>query len=363
MLAFATQVVLGQRKAPTIYTDPQSYIGVAAGLLEHGVFAKAFVPAGQTPVPGRVYAPGYPASIAALAMLDPHLADGVRCLATLRGNCALASPVRSLIVVQALFGAAALAFAYFIARALSGSTGLATLTALLTFIMGRFAEFVGLIGPYGLLPALALAFCLALLMAHRRASTTLAALAGLILGALALFEIYYAALWLLAPLLFLWAERSRNKPRWGFAVRAAAVIVLATGLVIGPWMARNYVVFGDVALTGAGTETNDFAERVAYNSVHGRQLLIGMFYWLPGVGDLSGLFLPRDSTRKFDGYYEGSLLLEARRIINTSVPAPGETLYAHLFHNYVLADLASYAVTCLLMIERGLRATARQPAP
>ena len=77
------------------------------------------------------------------------------------------------------------------------------------------------------MPELALTFCALLFIAHRRRSILAAALAGLMLGVLALLEVYYAALVALAPLLLVWAESSRGEPRRRFGLGAAATLALA----------------------------------------------------------------------------------------------------------------------------------------
>lgn len=355
--AFLLQVSAALRKAPPVAGNPGSYIAAAAGILEHGMFADAFVPGSpDPPAPGRYLAPGYPAFIALAGILDPQVATALECPAARWADCAPKSAFISLFAMQALAGLATLAFAYFIARALSGSTGLAALATLLTFIMGRFTEFAGLIMPYAILPALALGLCLALVTTHMRRSIALAALSGLLVGVLALVEIYYAALWLLAPVLLLGAERSRAQPGWRFASRAAGMLVLTAGLVIGPWMARNFVLFGDARLTD-GMETKHFAERVAYNAVGGRDMLVGAFFWLPAIGDLSGLFLPRAATVKFDVYYHGSLLMEAPRILAAHSGTDEIGPFARLVRIYVSGDPGGYAMSTALLIERGMRAT------
>ena len=95
---------------------------------------------------------------------------------------------------------------------------------------------------------LALALCAALLLTLRRRSLAMAAIGGLLIGGLALVEVYYVALWLLAPALLMCAEYGAAKPNWKFAAGAAAMLVTTAGLVLSPWMARNYALFGDAAL-------------------------------------------------------------------------------------------------------------------
>jgi short-subunit dehydrogenase len=355
-LAFALQVGFGLRRTPAVDDDPGSYIGVAAGLLQHGVFARAFVPGREAPASGRYLAPGYPAVIAAVAILDTRLAHGIQCLMARQADCLRGNPFRALLVLQTLAGLAALALAYFLARALSGSSGIATLVTLLTFSMSHLPEFSGLVLPYAILAALVLSFCAALLCAHQRRSRVTAAVGGLLVGVLSLVEVYYAALCILAPLLLVCAERTRAKPSWRFAAGASAALVIAAGLVLAPWMARNYALFGDIALTD-GVEARHFAERIAYNGVRGRELLEGLFCWLPGIGDLSVLFSPPETIRKFSVYLQGSLLREADRILTANPPVAGEGQFMRLLEVYVLGDPAGYARSSVLLLERGLRAT------
>ena len=127
-------------------------------------------------------------------------------------------------------------------------------------------------------------------------------------------------------LLLLAAERWRAVPQWRFGIGAAAAFAVAGGLVIAPWMARNYVLFGDVALV-QGTEAELLAERIAYNSLSAGELLAGLFCWLPGIGDLSSLVLPAGTRRKFDVYHDGSLLQEGARLFASThtakVPGSG----------------------------------------
>ena len=137
---------------------------------------------------------------------------------------------------------------------------------------------------------------------------------------LALFEVHYALLLVPVALLLLAAERWRAMPQWRFGFGAAALFAVAGGLAIAPWMARNYVLFGDIALV-QGTEARLLAERIAYNSLSAGELLAGLFCWLPGIGDLSSLVLPAETQRKFDVYRDGSLLQDGARLFATTYTA------------------------------------------
>jgi 4-amino-4-deoxy-L-arabinose transferase-like glycosyltransferase len=309
------QVCALPRKAPHV---DGAVVGIAASLLDHGVHANAPEPGSTAkPAPSRSMAPGYPALVAAVATLDARMAQSLRCLAAGQAGCLERNSLRALLVLNTLAGLIALALACFLARELSGSAEIAGLTTLLMFIMGRFADLVGSMSPYPIVLMLALGVCALLVVAHRRSSLPVAALGGLALGVLALFEVYYALVLMPVALLLLAAERWRALPQWRFGFGAAVIFAVAGGLVIAPWMARNYVLFGDAALV-QGTEARMLAERIAYNSLSAGELLAGLFCWLPGIGDLSSLVLPAGTWRKFEVYHDGSLLLEGARLFATT---------------------------------------------
>ena len=177
---------------------------------------------------------------------------------------------------------------------------------------------------------------------------------------LALFEVHYALASVPVALLLLAAERWRAMPQWRFGGRRRCTVGYRRSLAIAPWMARNYVLFGDIALV-QGTEARLLAERIAYNSLSAGELL-AVFCWLPGIGDLSSLLLPAETQRKFDVYRDGSLLQGSVRIFATThtakVPGSGSEGQAwYLLHTYVFADPLSHAASSLLLALRGLRAT------
>ena len=358
-VVFVLQVCALPRKIP--HADG-AVVGIAVSLLDYGIHANAPEPGSTAkPAPSRSMAPGYPTLVAAVAALDTSMAQSLRCLAAGQADCLERNSLRALLVLDTLAGLIALALACFLARELSGSAEIAGLTTLLMFIMGRFADLVGGMSPYPIVLMLTLGVCALLVVAHRRASLPAAALAGLALGILALFEVHYALLLVPVALLLLAAERWRAMPQWRFGVGAAALFAVAGGLAIAPWMARNYVLFGDIALV-QGTEARLLAERIAYNSLSAGELLAGLFCWLPGIGDLSSLVLPAETQRKFDVYRDGSLLQDGARIFATTytakVPGSGSEGQAwYLLHAYVFADPLSHAASSLLLALRGLRTT------
>jgi hypothetical protein len=338
--------------------DQHHIIGMAATLLDHGVYADTFAPSGSTPVPGRSMAPLYPALIAALARLDGRLARGIRCLALDRVGCLMPSPLLSLIVLQTLAGCLALALACFVAHKLSGSVEIAGLTTLLLFLMGDFAQFARLVVPQSLVMLLGLALCALLLVARTRRSMLAFAMSGLIIGALGLLDVHYAPLALLAPIALVVAERWREQPDFMRAAAGAAVLAISAGLALAPWMVRNYVLLGDAALT-QGTETALLAQRLAYNGLSGGELLAGLICWMPGIGEpLSKLVLSAETARKFGLYYDGSILNEGARVLAAAQAAGASgSQFWWLLQTHAAGDPVGYAASSVLLILRGLGAT------
>jgi len=355
-VALALQVYALAHDRP-LASHEQHVIDIAATLLDHGVYADGFV-ANTTPTPGRSIAPGYPAVIAALARLDGRLATGIRCLAAERAACRMHGPLLSLIVLQALMGITALGLAHFIAHRLSGSAEIAGLATLLLFVMGDFGKFARLVMPQLLVMVLAVAFCALLLVARTRRSMLAFAIGGVTAGILGLVDVYYAALALLAPIALIVGERWREQPDFRHAAAGAAMLAIGAVGVLGPWMGRNVLLFGDAALT-QGPETVLLAQRFAYNALSGGELLAGVVCWIPGIGEaLSGLVVPAETARKFGLYYPGSLLHEGERILAAARAAGADRdPFWWLLQTHALGDPLRYAASSLLLAWRGLSAS------
>jgi hypothetical protein len=75
------------------------------------------------------------------------------------------------------------------------------------------------------------------------------------------------------------------------------------------------------------------------------------------LGDLFGLILPADTTRKFDAYYKGSLLLESGRLLDATPATSDASQFRRLLEVYAVGKPAEYAVTTALLLVRGLRST------
>lgn len=351
------QVSLSSQGPPTGY-DALRFIEIAASLHDHGVYADPQPLGAKAPPPGRYVAPAYPALIAALAHIDKRTADNLRCLARQGARCASALPFHGLIALQVAACLLALALAYATARAMSGSAEVAALTTVVMFIMGDLAKFAAAVTPVPIVLAATVLFITLVVAAHMRRSVTAAAGAGLALGALALLDVYYIALGLLAPALFIVAERLRAHTSLRFALVGAAAIALGSTLLIAPWMTRNLIQFGDIVPTN-GMEAILLAQRLAYNAVAPGEWLGGVVRWLPGIGEgLSPLFTDPRTAAKFALYYPGSLLNEGERLLaEAQAAATDRAPFQQLLATHIAAEPARYLISTPPLILRGLGAT------
>jgi hypothetical protein len=293
-----------------------------------------------------------------LAYIDKRTADNMRCLARQGAQCASARPLHNLIALQIAACLLALALAYATARAMSGSEEVAALTTVVMFIMGDLAKFASGVTPVPIVLAATMLFIALLVAAHMRRSVAAAAGAGLALGALALLDVYYIALALVAPALFVLAERLRTQSSLRSALMGAAAIALGSALLIAPWIARSFIRFRDFAPTN-GMETILLAQRLAYNAVAPGEWLGGLVRWLPGIGEgLSPLFIDPRTAAKFALYYPGSLLNEGERLLTEAqAAAAGRPPFWQLVATHVTAQPARYLLSTPPLVLRGLGAT------
>ena len=272
--------------------DQSFYLTIAYDLLHHGTFSNGvFDTIDSTrapPPPGMFFAPLYPLTVAAVAAIDPRFRRTLDC--TIDANekhrpledCEIYA--RPLHLAHALFitlGVVAIALtgeaifasaAVFHVAALLAAAGIAVEANLLSYLMTESLAF----GVFSL-------FGLALVRALQSGRWQSWALAGLAAGFASLARPPYL---LMIPLgLVLLAVHARwIAPRGLRSVAAAPVaFVLAAGLVLAPWMARNIISLGKAGFTeeyGAAT----LIERLAFNTMRVQEFALAFPYCVPVVG-------------------------------------------------------------------------------
>ena len=301
--------------------DQLFYVTIAADLDRHGVFSNGVLgkpesPDGR-PRPGMFFGPLYPALVFAAMRLDPRFAASVNCAleaSTGKKNAAdcevYARPMHILHALLLSFGVLAVAFS---AHVLLGpgpffptAGALATLALLwdaelFSFVMTESASF-----------ALYSVAAAALVAAWSCGRPRAFAAAGLLFGALCLLRPSFAILLPVCVLLTVLAPYAFDAMAGARAWRLAAVLALASTLVVVPWMMRNAVTLGKFGLT---EEYGSAAliERFAFNTMTPREYALAFPYCLPAVGPgLVGRLFGALSVARFEWNTEQSFFAQGR---------------------------------------------------
>jgi len=315
----ALALAITSRPKRMVDFDQTFYLTVAYDIVHHQVFSNGIFDdvdsTAATPPPGMFFSPLYPWLLAAAMKLDPRFGRAIDC--TIEANekkrdlstCEIYPwPMH---LLHALFlTAAVLAIAYaaeiivsprlFYPAAILATLAFAAEAELFSYLM---TESVWV----SLYSVLMTAFIVALKSWRRRDF----AIAGLILGALCLTRVSFLAI---APVLIgivLLYARSRL-PRWRGAAGHAAALALALIVVMTPWVARNAVSLGRVALSEEyGSAT--LVERFAFNDMRTHEFVLAFPYCVPTVGPaVVGTLFGADAMRRFEWDQPGSFFAVGR---------------------------------------------------
>ncbi len=335
--------------------DAVQYAKFASALIEDGVFAGA-----PGAPPQMVAAPRYPASVAAVASLDPDLAPTLTCVIDIQATCDL-SGLTGLFMVQAGIAALTALFVFLAGWRLTGSPATAWLALLIGLASKVFSEYASQI----LTEILAFFFLhlfgwlLVRLLTSEGRTRTICVLAGLALGAATLVRPAYLYLaYFMVPALFaLLLLIARRPPR--AAVLCCGLLIAGTAAALTPWVLRNYLTF-DVAAISSGYGDRILAERLAYNLMTSREWAISFIYWLPDFGDSAAawLFDRADYIRlSFDdpsSFYmmgRGSFFTDLRSEAHSQAPTDPA---GYLLKTYVWDDLATHVSVTIALAWRGM---------
>jgi len=294
--------------------DQSFYLTIAYDLTRHHVFSNGvFDDVDSTitaPPPGMFFSPLYPWLLTAVMKIDPRFAATVAC--TIEANekkrelstCEIyARPMQFIHALLLALGVLAIARAgelitddarVFYGSALLATVALALEADLFSYLMTESLWF-------SLYSLVILAVVMALKGARIRDFLT----AGAILGLLCLARPSFLVL---APVLvgvILAYGRWFTSRRRGWLVRAASFVV-ASAVMIAPWLARNYLVVGKLGLTEEyGSAT--LIERFAFNDMTLREGVLAFPSCIPLVGPavVGRLFGP-ETMRRFQWNEPGS---------------------------------------------------------
>jgi 4-amino-4-deoxy-L-arabinose transferase-like glycosyltransferase len=293
-IVFAVAIMAEPSKRLTDF-DQSFYITIAYDIERHGVFSSGIFDdidsTRHLPRPGMFFVPGYPLLVLTAMRIDPRFADAVRC--SVEANHGVRSEsecedysrpvhlIHALLLAIAVLAIALAAelivgglFAFWLAGALA-ALSLVAHAPLFSFIMTESAT----VAPYAVMTLFAL-------RAWQTGRLRYYVLTGLVLGLLCLIRPSFLVLLpfiLLASLLHgLWLVRRSARQ----VLSAAATMVFAFMVVVGPWIGRNYTSMGKAGLT---EEYGSAAliERFAYNGMTAMELIGAFPYCVPGIGDLA----------------------------------------------------------------------------
>ena len=351
----AALVVMKGPREPRM--DEITYFKIVHDLNEHGVFTDGpFAKPGDELKPGRFLAPVYPGILHLISMVDSRLAAAVACHAKRRGQTVCPNKFGSIHLLQVLTGGTQAFFVFVIALLLSQSIVVAWLTLTIVLASGEFSyyswvfltENTAFFGFYG--------FLLAIVVGLKSGRTWAYALAGIAIAFTALTRPSFALLiYATAIALLLLSVFAKNlAPRVRF-VHVAAFAMMA-GLVLAPWMIRNWLQFGDPALT-SGYEPLILAFRVSYNAMTLSEWAIAWIYWLPDFGDslAKALFAPEQYERL--GFrHPQSYFLQGHTVASEAAShaqdSAGQVDY--LLDNYVFNQLGKHTLVSIPITLRGL---------
>jgi 4-amino-4-deoxy-L-arabinose transferase-like glycosyltransferase len=353
----------GAKTQPLTAFDQAFYIGIAQDLRSDGTFTNGFTyepdSIDQPGAPGMRFTPLYPALLAVAATVDPTFRRGMACLVTGRGqNTGCPRGATLVRTTQFLMLGLFYLLLWWMGRTVLGtdraawiSLAIALLTApdLLNYVNYVMTEITAL--------TLATAATAAALRGLNETAHKLRwfVLAGLLAGLSALTRPAFLYLVLLCGLAgLIGALLNRNRAS---NTRMAIAFLLAAGLIIAPWIARNAMVMGEPALT-AGYGPHVLNERIAFDAMTWHEYALSFLCWLPDGNGMGSLLIGPGACHRFqldlspDTFYgigNGTLM---RQSLAASGGWPQMTGY--LLRTYIVPHPLKHGLVTLSLALRGL---------
>ena len=282
--AIITVLAIRQGMPPAPTTDALTYVRLALGLAEFGTFGN-FKQLGLTPALSYEVTPLYPAFVALLAKLDPALRASLICTVEHKSlTAACPDNYWTVVIGQGALMVVLAVSVWLTTWLISGRRAAAWLALVAVLACASPIYFARLLFTEALLLPLFGLFTLVLLLAvQRRAQIVWPLLGGVLLGLLVLTRptfTYVFWFMLVAGIVIALFGRQWHAMRAGLAV-----FVVAYGVVILPWMARNEIQFGELTLADSAYGAKALSHRVGYNRMTAAEWGVAFIYWFPDFGD------------------------------------------------------------------------------
>lgn len=348
--------------------DARRYTDYALNLYEYRVFGLTGNQRDKRPTPSNANSPLYPVFLAAVMHIDPALAESLRCemlasslettpnLDTEAGT--IAKPCSNsyyvITVIQLAIAALAITCIWLTTQLLFARLAVSWLAILLILASTKLNYFAHRLLTENLVLLFFAALMLCLTLALQRDQKRWWCVLGVTLALLALTRPEY--LYLFYTFAILTVATALRFLRSHYCIRAATLIISAL-IVLTPWMGRNYVNFGSLALTG-GYGDKTIAYRTAYNRMTEREWKAAFIYWLPGYGEtLAAKYLPPSSYKKLGTdadsylYKEGSQIFEDGLLV---VNGDRKKLTAYLLQTEILEKPVMHFLSSVPLAWRGV---------
>lgn len=258
--------------------DAPQYLAGAYHLVKHGVYAGRTRET-EASVPTIKREPGYSAFLA--AVIAPSLLRESQSL-----DCLVAADVPCRPLLRRIKQANAL-LVCMAALIAGGAVWLLTGSALLAYLGGVLVAFNNTLANYAntlysenLAVLLFTAGSAALMLAALRPRAPWSAAAGLLLGGMALTK---AAFLYFFPVALVWLAACHYRAGTRRMALLLSVFAIAFWAVVAPWMARNYVQFGEWAIAGRGGSALQL--RAAHDTMSNAEALVALRLWHPAYGE------------------------------------------------------------------------------
>ena len=341
--------------------DEPVYLSIAYDILHFGRFTdgSAWGTPSVDPArpPGMVRTPLYPLFLAATAALDPVFNKTLSC--HVEHAASLACPQRAPLprILQFLMIAAFYLMLWCIATRASESRRIGWLSLGLALIVAPF-----LIRSVNLLmtEALTLFFTTAATLAavatvKARRGFGWALVSGAMLGLAGMTRppfvyLFPAVIAGAIPLIV-------GRPQWRRGLTLLAAFLFAGAIVISPWIVRNVIVLGQLALT-YGYAWMTLTQRIAYDQMNWHQYALFYLCSLPDGNGMGSLLVSPHACELFqyDPRHETLYRMGSTTLVQSTLIAAGgpETQVSYLLYHYVLSHPIWHALVSIPMAMRGL---------
>ena len=343
---------------PTPAFDALRYVDYALNIHEHGVFGTSGVRRELVPAPNYTSSPLYPAFLASAMWIDPMLQETLHCVASHRGPEVASCSQNYFVAVllQNMFAIGALFFVWAASRVLFRRYSIALIACVLVLASTKLLFFADRLLTEIIVLFLFAGLMFALVLARRGLKPWRVSVIGLVVGLLALTRpeyMYLGYTFMLAGIGITLVYRSKK------TAIATAYFVLSLGVVVGPWLARNYYHFDKPVITG-GYGDVVIAHRTAYNRMSTREWAAAFIYWLPGHGEsLARRFLPESSYARLGTGPDTYIHVDSKEIFDNGLAAVDgdrERLTSYLIQTEILNHPVKHAMISIPLAWRGVLA-------